>query len=419
MNKFFKITGFALTVIGVLIAVHLTFPTIFAVENVATWNMTSFFSKDYPDHMTDKSVIILDEDNNEISRAARNVSIGDEIIKPDGKSYKVGRVDGERAYAKYQGQDKELLAWQDYFKNYEVPVTATTTRDKIGIYHTHSDESYVPTDGTDTIPFKGGIYQVGSAMVNKLKENQTNVLWDKTPHDPHDNNAYIRSRRTATQLMKNNPVALFDVHRDGIPDPNYYKDQISGQKVAKLRIVLGRQNPKLSSNTDFAKRLMSYANQIHPQIVKEIYMGKGNYNQDLMSTALLVEAGTHTNSKEAAENGIALLADAVPVVLGVDKAAKPEPTATEGVSGSWKALGWILGITILGAGAFLLISSGSLKNARTRLSKFGGNEMANYFGPPNRLKKQVHKKVTTEKEDKTDPLELEVLKNAHDDITKD
>ena len=417
MNKFFKITGFGLAVIGILLAIYSAFPTIFPINNIPTWNMTSVFSKEYPEHMTDKSIFIMDENDNEISRAARNVSIGDEIIKPDGKSYKIGRVDGEKAYAKYQGQDKELLAWQDFFNNYQVPVTTTTTKDNIGIYHTHSDESYVPSDGKAAIPFKGGIYQVGSAMVNKLEANRANVIWDKTPHDPHDNNAYIRSRRTATQLMKNNPVAMFDVHRDGIPDPNYYQKQIGGQNVAQLRLVLGRQNPKLSSNMDFAKRLMSYANKVHPQIVKEIYVGKGNYNQDLMSTALLVEAGTHTNSKEAAEKGISMLADAVPVVLGVDKAAKPEPTATEGVSGSWKALGWILGITVLGAGAFLLISSGSLKNAKTRLSKFGGNEMANYFGPP-RLKKPVHKKVT-DAEDKTAPLDIEVLKKAHDDITKD
>ncbi|ACV62933.1 stage II sporulation protein P [Desulfofarcimen acetoxidans DSM 771] len=420
MNKIFKISVLSLALLGIAL---LSFSVISPNKSIPTWNISSVFSKDYPDHLTDKAMVILDQNNQEISRAARNVSTGDEIYKPDGKSYKVVRVEGEKAYAKYLGRDKELVAWQEFFNNYEVPVTSKTEKDNVGIYHTHTDESYVPTDGKAAIPFKGGIYQVGSALVNSLKSNDTNVIWDKTPHDPHDNNAYIRSRRTATNLMKNNPVAIFDVHRDGIPDPDYYKKQVSGQTVAQLRLVIGRQNPKVSSNTDFAKRLMAYANKVHPNIVKEIYMGKGNYNQDLMSTALLVEAGTHTNSKVEAEKGISMLADAVPVVLGVNKPAKPEPT---GATGSWKALGWILAITILGAGAFLIIGSGSLKNAGTRLRKFGGNEMANYFGPPYMLKKPVHKKIVTEDKkeltkdkDKTDALDLEVLKNAHDDISKD
>ena len=39
----------------------------------------------------------------------------------------------------------------------------------------------------------------------------------KTPHDPHDAMAYDRSRRTAAELLKKNPIALLDIHRDAVP----------------------------------------------------------------------------------------------------------------------------------------------------------------------------------------------------------
>ncbi|WP_066640047.1 stage II sporulation protein P [Desulfolucanica intricata] len=417
-SRLYILLGVSLAAIGTSLLLYLIFPG----KMVPTWNIMSVFDQEYPDHLVGKSVKILDEAGNEISRAARYVSIGDGIIKPDGKSYKISRVDGETAYAEYQGQDHEFLAWQEYFNNHEIPVAAQQKRDLVGIYHTHSDEAYVPSDGKESVPFKGGIYQVGQSFTDKLKAEGVQVLFNKTPHDPHDNNAYYRSRRTAVELMKNNPVAIFDVHRDGIPDANYYSKQISGQDVTQLRLVIGRQNPKMNSNMDFAKRLMAYANEVHPTLVKEIFIGKGNYNQDLMSTALLIEAGTHTNNKEAAERGVSLLAEVVPVVLGINNPTKPEPTAspTERTPGAWKALGWIIGITILGAGAFLLFSSGGFDKAKSRLSKFGGSEMSNFFGPAIRRKKAEPKKMTDEKiNDNSSPLDKDTLRDARDELTKD
>lgn len=343
------------------------------------------------DHQAGYLVNITDSGGNVISKAARGVSVGDEIIQSDGKRYRITRVAGNTAQAKYVGMDSQFLAYNDYFSNMAVPVSAMAKdgRNLVGIYHTHSDESYVPSDGKEAIPFKGGIYQVGQSLANKLSRERVRVDYDKSPHDPHDNNAYYRSRRTATRLMKSNPVAMLDVHRDGIPDADYYRKTISNTDVAQLRLVIGRQNPNMNANLDFAKRMMAYANKVHPKIVKEIFMAKGNYNQDLMPTALLIEAGTHVNSKEEAENGVSLFADAIPTVLGITTPGGGVTGVSGRTGGTWKALAWILGLTLLGGGAFLLISSGGLKQAKSRLSSYVGREFTGFLGPIRGFRKRL------------------------------
>lgn len=359
------------------------------------WKPSNLFnSAESGDHQSGYIVNILDDGGNTISKAARGVSVGDEIIHADGKRYKITRVAGNNARARYLGTDSQLLAYSEYFSAMAVPAAATAQKkgsNLVGIYHSHSDESYVPSDGSEAIPFKGGIYQVGQSLVSKLKSQNVRVDYDKTPHDPHDNNAYYRSRRTATRLMKSNPVAILDVHRDGIPDASYYRKNISNENVAQLRLVVGRQNPNMSANLDFAKRMMAYANKTHPKIVKEIFMAQGNYNQDLMPTSLLIEAGTHVNTKREAENGVALFADAIPTVLGISGA----PGGITGVGGAraggtWRALAWILGLTIVGGGAFLVISSGGLKQAKSRLSSLVGREFTGFLGPIRKLSQKTN-----------------------------
>ncbi|MEW6063623.1 stage II sporulation protein P [Desulforamulus profundi] len=360
------------------------------------WNPASVLSNDDVDHMVGKAISIVDAKGSVISQACR-VSVGDEIINHKGDYYRVIKVDKNRAVAKSLGKDKDFLAWNEYLTDERLAMAAANRQGgTVGVYHTHTDEAYVPSDGKESIPFKGGIYDVGRSLVNRLEQKSaTRVLYDETPHDPHDNAAYQRSRRTAMKLMQQNPVALIDVHRDGIPDPGYYRATVSENKVSQLRLVVGRQNPNMEANKDFARRMMAYANKVHPTIVKEIFMAKGNYNQDLMPTAILIEAGTHTNTKGEAERGVALFADAVPVVLGIEGPQRQvpgggitQPGADGG--GGWRAVGWILGLTLLLGGGFLFLSTGSLKGVTDRLSGLG-KEFTNYLGPIHKIRQRAKK----------------------------
>lgn len=341
-------------------------------------NTAGLINNETPDHVAGTFTTILDEQGEMLSMMSRSIYVGDELYTAEGRGYRISKVKDGKAEAVFMGLDSQIVSYNDFFSAQEIPAATNIAQKKgnIAIYHSHTDESYVPTDGTEAIPFKGGIYQVGKTMVDKLQGRGITVNYDQTAHDPHDNNAYVRSRRTAANLMKNKPIAIFDIHRDGVPDPAYYRAEIGGKDVARLRIVVGKSNPRMDANMDFARRMMTAANNVHPQIVKEIFVGKGDYNQDLSATALLIEAGTHTNSREQAERGIALFTDAVPVALGIKggaPAAGPttqQPGQATGAGGGWKAVGWILGITLaLGLG-FVLINEGSVDKARDNILGF-------------------------------------------------
>ena len=343
------------------------------------------------DHIDGQVFTIMDSGNKMLSKMSRSVTVGDELIRGDGRRYKVKTVNKFNARAEFTGMDRELLAMIDEYDNLSLPTAGQTGQSgqpdwknrPIAVYHTHSAESYVPTDGTESKPYRGGIFEVGDVFAEELRKKGAKVLHDKTPHEPRDSNAYYRSRRTAADMMKQNPVAMVDVHRDGIPDPGFYTKNVSGADVTQLRLVVGRQNPKMQSNMEFAKRVMASANKLHPGIVKEIFIARGNYNQDLMSTAMLIEVGTHTNTREEAEKGAALFADALPTILGV-AGTTPGGGGYGPVSqtpSGWITIAWILGVLILGGGAFLLISSGGWDKARQRLSKFWGQEFSGLGSP--------------------------------------
>jgi len=144
----------------------------------------------------------------------------------------------------------------------------------------------------------------------------------------------------------------------------------------------------MQSNKDFAKKVMAAVNKQYPGLIKEIFIAKGNYNQDLGPTTMLVEVGTHTNSREAAERGISLFADTLPDVLGIGKAGTaPGTYGDPNAPGGWSTIGILLAVLVIGGGAFLLISSGSWQNAKDRLNSYINKEFVNLLTPGRRKRK--------------------------------
>lgn len=326
---------------------------------------------------------IVDEEGNVLDKTARVVYVGDEIIVQNNKQYRVEKVEGDTAIARLVIEDA-LADYKDFAQevfNLMVSQGSNQVANKrIAIYHTHSAESYVPTDGTDSIPANGGIYKVGDALNSVLTEKGIDVEHSKQPHEPRDANAYRRSRRTALNLLKTGPAAIIDVHRDGVPDPDFYSTEIAGNKATSIRLVVGRQNQNMQANLDFAKQVKAGMDQIYPGLIKSIFMAKGNYNQDLSPRSMLIEVGTHTNSRYEAENGAKLFADGLPVVLGIAGSNSTSKAATSTNQGDWTSLWWIIGIAFIGMAAFLLLSSGSLKGAADKLKQFTSTELANFLG---------------------------------------
>ncbi|MGI6684832.1 MAG: stage II sporulation protein P [Bacillota bacterium] len=332
---------------------------------------------------------ILDPSNNPITMTALPVHVGDEFWAADNKHYRVTRVKGFTAYSEYLGT--ENIAWQDEWDNIPAATDISVLGNKnvnkvIGVYHTHTDESYTPTDGSSSHRGRGGIIKVGSVFTEKMKSLGLDVYHDKTPHDPHDAGAYQRSRRTAVNLLKKQPAIVFDVHRDAVP-AEVYESQVAGQKVTKIKMVVGRQNQNKQANLEFAKTMKAAMDKTHPGLFEGIFLARGNYNQDLGPRMMLVEVGSDKNSREDAQRGIALFADTIPRVLGVyqSRATNPNynqiatPDITRSKSGSGQAIWWLLGILVVGGGLFLIISTGSVGGGVKKLKEFAGSEWKNSF----------------------------------------
>jgi stage II sporulation protein P len=326
---------------------------------------------------------------------------GDELIAEDNKHYRISKVERTTAYAQYIG--KHDINPNEYTSASILEIAQNTNpkNNLVAIYHTHSDESYVKGDGTESKPSQGGVFDIGEIFAQKLEKNGINAVHSKNSHEPHDSNAYRRSRRTAVDLMKKAPSVLIDIHRDGIKDPNFYSDNISGVNATKTRLVVGRQNQNMQSNLEFAKNVKARINKMHPGLIKEIFIAKGNYNQDLSPRTLLIEVGTYTNGKDQAKNGAALFADALPKVLGI--AGGPGGNAPQNRS-DWTSVIWILAAVIIAGGAFLLISTGSFTKAKEKLKEITSIEWANFLGQ-RVSKKELLKDENDDKAEKRDEKE--------------
>ncbi|HQA08096.1 MAG TPA: stage II sporulation protein P [Syntrophomonadaceae bacterium] len=313
-----------------------------------------------------KYYTLVDDNNNIILQTAIKVHPGDEYISSDNSRYKVVEVVGETARCVYRGKERmpslsystEKEAW--LFQDQSIPVE-TGQKPTIAIYHTHSDESYIKGDGTESKEGNGGIYDVGRMLADRLRELGFNAIYSDANHNPHDINAYNRSRRTAMQLIrKSTPDVVVDVHRDAVP-ASQYQTEVKGQEATKVKLVIGRTNPNMKANLDFAKQIKAAMDQKAPGLSNGIFMGKGDYNQDLSPRSILIEVGSHTNSKDEAEKGAELFASTLPVVLGVagQGEAAAKPISGGGSGGAGTAILIILVVVGAAAAGYYFLNKGA------------------------------------------------------------
>lgn len=258
---------------------------------------------------------VFDADTKEVLfMKGDGVCVNDEYISADNKLYVIEVVDE----GKKTGEAR-------YIENVKMPVfvvspkhniteVSASEQKRIGIYHTHNDECYNDADGTDSVYGKGGIYSVGAKLASEFEKLGITVFYSENLHLPHDSGAYSRSLSTASELLRNDLDAIFDVHRDATPRSEYIT-KVDGETMSKVRMVVGSANSNSAVNKEFALTIKAYADEVYPGLIKDIYIGKGNYNQQLYSRAMLFEFGTNTIEKEYVLRSCKPLAKTLDVVL--------------------------------------------------------------------------------------------------------
>lgn len=327
---------------------------------------------------------IVDDKGRIVFQTGLSVRAGDEFINEDNNRYEIHVVEGTLAKARFVGNESLGSLQPD-----AVPVQAPADAPKpiIAIYHTHTDEAYIPSDGKASFKGKGTITEVGGALARRLSELGYEPAHDQTLHNPHDANAYQRSRRTFMKLLEKQPVAFFDIHRDSAPLPAY-KTTINGQDATKILLVVGRQNQNRATTMNYAKSIKAAADAKYKGLIRGIFIAHGNYNQDLNPRTMLIEIGTQYNSREAAEYSATLFADIVPSFLSASAGNVAQAGAANGagitymaptIGGFGNDMLFLIGALVAGAGAFLFLSTGSWQEAKQKLSDFRNKEFGDLF----------------------------------------
>ena len=264
------------------------------------------------------------------------VASGDKYISSDNKLYEIVDVDDEKkvGYARFDSI-VELPKYNVKPKTTETKTAKAKSNKAVGIYHTHNDESYLDVDGTDSVYGKGGIHDVGKKLKSSFESLGVTAVYSEDLHLPHNSGAYTRSQVTASTLLsQNNLQGIFDIHRDSTPRSEYITT-VNGKPMTKIRMVIGAANSNFEASREFAYAIKGYADSAYPGFIKDIYIGKGNYNQQLSPRAMLFEFGCEKIEKEYALASAPVLAKVLDVVLyGSDNASEESMSDVEIVSDS-------------------------------------------------------------------------------------
>ncbi len=348
---------------------------------------------------------VYDSNTNELLfKTAREVTKNDQYLSSDNKMYKVTKVNKKTniAYAKFVEDislpeiDEEAFANIKLALDQKIDVSAILTqadqgdksKRKVGIYASHTAESYEPSDGTESIVGAGGVLKVAEKLKEGFEGNGVSAIFDNTSHDPHDAGAYKRSRRTALQLIREQqPTALVDVHRDAVPAEEYLTE-INGDPASKVRLVVGRRNQNFKANEEMAMKVKAVADKMHPGLIKDIFYAKGDYNQDLTPRAMLLEMGTYKHTRERAEKSAGYISEVITTALfggtfkdektNVVKEVKPSQSTGQSNKGSGAGILGVLAVIVIGGIGFMFLSSGGTE-WKSKISKFK-QEFTNFLG---------------------------------------
>ena len=121
---------------------------------------------------------LYDDQGNELTMRAGRMFVGDEYISGDDRLYRVASVDDAQktARAEYIGPAVYDASAATAFASL---IARAESEKKIAMYSTHSDESYVPSDGESSKLENAGIYDVGEALAESFEERGIEVVYSK------------------------------------------------------------------------------------------------------------------------------------------------------------------------------------------------------------------------------------------------
>lgn len=201
----------------------------------------------------------------------------------------------------------------------------------VGIYHTHSRESFLPEisprpssfDDAHTSDQSKSVVRIGEEIANVLNSKyRIGAVHSKVACDEEGKlGAYVKSLAVAQDLLKRYPTIkmLIDVHRDALPrDATTIK--VGGVEYARVMLVLGTDrrlpHPNWRKNFEVALKFVRNMEARQPGIVIGIYPKYDRYNQHLIPGAMLLEIGGVENTMDECLRTSQLVAEIIAGMVG-------------------------------------------------------------------------------------------------------
>ena len=222
----------------------------------------------------------------------------------------------------------------DYQLTQEMMTPDITIENKnIILFHTHSCESYTPSEAypyTQTGNFRTTdlnftVTRVGTELENYLKQYNYNVVHSTDYHDyPAYNGSYTKSLKTVENILQTTPSdIIIDIHRDAIGSRSDYAPIVKIGDVdvaAQLMFVIGTNNgglwhPNWNQNLKFAIKIQEKAEEMYPGLFKPIMLTTSRYNQHTGKYASIIEVGATGNTLEQCLTSMKYLAKVMNEVI--------------------------------------------------------------------------------------------------------
>lgn len=227
---------------------------------------------------------------------------------------------------KIKNESKYQLTEEIVAPNFEL-----SNKSDVIIYHTHTCESYTPTQENNyeasgnfrTTDLNYNVSRVGNEL-EKYLTNTFNVKHNNTYHDyPAYSGSYTRSLATIKSIVPEKYSGLvIDLHRDALGSNSDYapRIKIGDEVVAQLMFVIGTNGGGLEHsnwerNLKTAIKIQEKANEMYPGLFKSIILRNSRYNQHVSDGACIIEVGATGNTLEECTGSMKYLAKVIEEVL--------------------------------------------------------------------------------------------------------
>lgn len=214
-----------------------------------------------------------------------------------------------------------------------IPNVDFENKKDIIIFHTHTCESYTPTEANNyvssgnyrTIDLNYSVARVGTELTNNLRSLGFNVTHDTTYHDyPAYTGSYTRSLATVKEILSKNSDSEFiiDLHRDAIGSMSNYAPcvQIDDEIAAQIMFVIGTDGGGLDHkdwlyNFKLALKIQSKAEEMYPGLFKPLILRNSRYNQHVSKGACIIEVGATGNTLEQCNISMKYIAKVIEEIM--------------------------------------------------------------------------------------------------------